>query len=241
MKIILFFDARNTPFSIFGNDVDEFKYLLDSSIVYGKDYPSGYVDYDMYCILIFLKSSKFDFNSILSDLRLESSFSEVEIKNILMENNFIKAVESDAKINVNDMVSKMDASQLSNLLKKHGIIASGKRKKLVKLAVQNIPENEFIDDFTITSEGLNFLDEFKWIGLFRVALNEFEFNEFYKYIDEHEGDYVQVALDFVDEHLNNAIGQRDFKYYDCCLKAITDIYAYDEYDLKTALCEEIKG
>ena len=233
------FDARNTPFSIFGND-DEPKYLLDPSIVYGKDYPSGYVDYDMFRILNLIKASKYDFDEILANIQLESAFSEVQIKETLLENNFITPKDCDVAINVKDRISKMDAAQLSRLLKKHGISASGKKKKLIKLAAQHIPENEFIDDFTITPDGLNFLEEFEWIGLFKWALDEFEFNEFHKYVDEHEGSHIQLALDFIDEHLKKAIRQRDFKYYDCCLRARADTYAFNEYDLKTALCEEIK-
>lgn len=234
------YDARNTPFSIFGNEADESKYMLDATVIYGKDYPSGYVDYDMYRILNRINGSESDFDSLMSDFVMESSFSEVQIKNILLDNDFIKPVDSDVEINVKEEVLKLNPSQLSKLLKKHGIIASGKKKKLIKLAVQNLPESEFINVFGITSEGLKFLEDFRWITLFHVALNDFEFNEFYRYIDEHEGDYMQLALDFTSEHLDNAIKQRDFAYYDICLGAKADIYAFERYDLKTAFHEEIR-
>ena len=233
------YDVRDTPYSIFGNE-SKSKYLLYPNISYGKDYPSGYADYDIFRILNCIKITP-DLNAIFSKITLESSFSQAMMEDVLLSDNLIEETESSQPVNVEKEVLKMDVSELSNLLKKHGITASGKKKKLVKLAIKNIPGHEFgTGEFKITSEGEKFLDEFNWISLYGWALEDFEFNDFYKYIDEHDGDSIFLALNFVDEHFALAKSKEDFEYYDNCYKSRALVYFFDDNDLNNALKTELE-
>ena len=222
------------PNSIFNKKSDT-KYMLYATVEYGKDYPSGYVDYDIFRIL-----NRIDYgdnlNDIFSTINLESSFTNSMMQNILIDNNFIEATDSSDDINIKKEALKMNPSELSALLKKYDIVASGKKKKLVKLVIENVPEYEFgSGEFKVTLEGKEFLKDFEWISLYGGALLKFEFNDFYKYLDEHDGEFMDLALDFINEHFIMAVNKKDFKYYDDCYEAKTLVYAYDDYDLEKAL------
>ena len=210
-------------------------YSLNRRILYGRDYPDSTIDYDLYTFLTFIKHD-IDYERTLKIMRFESSVPEGMFEEILIDKEFIKAKETGEKIDVKAEAAKMDATQLSMLLKKHGINVSGKKKKLLKLAVKNIPEHEFgPKDFEIAPKGEEYLEEYKWIGLYKYSLFEFDFNEFYKYLDEHEGNYNELALDFVYEHLKKAIKTENNSYFDRCLQAKTNIYLCDKYDVESGL------
>ena len=118
---------------LFLNDSDnEFKYVLDKDIVYGKDYPSGYVDWDLYRVLNCMENGH-DLDSILFRLNFNSSLSIEMIKDVLINQNLIESIGSDNTIDIKEEISKLNASELSNLLKKYNIPVSGKKKKLMKL------------------------------------------------------------------------------------------------------------
>ena len=103
------------PNSIFNKKSDT-KYMLYATVEYGKDYPSGYVDYDIFRIL-----NRIDYgdnlNDIFSTINLESSFTNSMMQNILIDNNFIEATDSSDDINIKKEALKMNPSELSALLK----------------------------------------------------------------------------------------------------------------------------
>ena len=232
------YDARGTQFSMFDEE-EESKYLLDATVDYGKDYPSGYVDYDMYRVLNYLGYDD-NIDVAFSSFGLKSSLNKPMMINVLLEHEFIRELYPSRDIDVSDEVSKMNASELSNLLRQHGFNVSGKKKKLAKMAIDLIPKHSFgSGEYEITDEGEKYLEEFRWIGLFSWHFEQFEFNEFYRYLDEHEGEYVQLALDFVGEHMKRAEMLKDFRYYDICLNAKVNTYAFENQNLKT-LTESIK-
>lgn len=225
---------------LFLNDSDnEFKYVLDKDIVYGKDYPSGYVDWDLYRVLNCMENGH-DLDSILFRLNFNSSLSIEMIKDVLINQNLIESIGSDNTIDIKEEISKLNASELSNLLKKYNIPVSGKKKKLMKLAIQNIPEHEFADvNYKISSEGEEFLKDYEWMKLYGFALYNFEFNEFYKYLDENDGNFIDLAFDYIAKHFKIAGALKDFLYYDACQDAWAQIYTFKK-DFTNGLTEELK-
>lgn len=212
------------------NDVvSDSKYFLDDNVNYGEDYPDSYVDYDLYRILKSIQENP-NLDEVLSDIKLEGLLSDSMIKKILFDKDFIKAVNSQVKVNIKDELQKMNASELKNLLKKYGINASGKKKKLIKLAVNSIPDSEFQKgSFEITAEGEDYLNKFQWVDFYDSSLYFFDFNEYYRYLEEHDGNYIQLGLDFNMEHFNSASKKEDVTYMDKCFisRALICIYADD--------------
>lgn len=63
--------------------------------------------------------------------------------------------------------------------------------------------------------------------MYDICLYDFEFNDFYKFIDENESkDMVQTAFEYVDRHLAHAHECEDFEYASVCMNALSLIYAY---------------
>lgn len=218
-----------------GFDVN-FKYVLDEDIVFGKDYPSGYPDLDIYHILSLMNMDE-PFSDILSNLKLESSFPEEMMRNILLDQNLIDAVPLDID---EEGIPKLSPLELSKILKNMGITASGKKKKLLKLVMENKDKlNIASGEYEVTPEGENFLNEFSWIEIYEYCLDYFEFNDYYKFMDEHEGNPAELTIDYLDEHIKLADEQKDFLYLNDCFESKVKFYLYNE-DLELALDEELK-
>lgn len=234
----IIYDVRDTPFSIFNHETVEHKYLLDPTIDYGRDYPTSYMDHDMYRILNAIKKEG-TWNNILSELYSMDNFNEKVVKQVLIEEEYIKVKSSNT--NIKKIVSHMEINELSELLKKHNINSYGKKNKLIKLVLEKIPHYEYDTSiiFEITSLGEKFLKDYEWISFFDDSLYEFEFDEFSKYLDEHDGDYINLGLDFTLEHLKFAIEQEDMRYFDICYKTKADIYSYI-HDYESSLTENLK-
>ena len=232
------YDVRNTPYSFLHREARG--YVLDEDIVFGKDYPTGSIDYDTFEILSFLKKKPI-LDEYFINFETKTAYGEPLLRKILMEKGYIAPIDSD-KGDFEDELFKMDASELSNMLKKHGIVASGKKKKLLKLALKNITALDFENcQVAVTESGEKFLEDYEWIGLYDICLSDFEFDDFYKFIDENGAeDLIQTALDYIDKHLEHAHECKDFGYVSCCIDARAYVYLYGD-DLCQSLKEEIRN
>ncbi len=198
-----------------------------------KKYPEANMKRDMVHVLNCLKKG-YPLDKIYSELDILT-----EIQNELISQNLIVSDSAD-DVDVNSEVMKLNNSQLLDLLKKYGIKSSGKRKKLVKLAIENIPSYEFDNaEFEITPDGEEFLAENEWIRYYDFALTSFIFDDFYMYIEENDGETFDLVLDFIDKHFEIAKHDEKFGYYDACLKAKALAYLYDK-DYHSSLIWELK-
>lgn len=66
-------------------------------------------------------------NKLLENLDLKTVYGKDILKHNLLENNYITPISSD-DIDIEDEILKMDAGELSNILKQNGIIAFGKKR-----------------------------------------------------------------------------------------------------------------
>lgn len=232
------YDVRGTEYSMFHQHKEG--YVIDENVVFGKDYPSGLVDKDMFHILVLLKED-LSLDEILQNLQLESSFTEVMIKEIMISHNLIEETAFNLENDI-EKISKMSSVELSEILKKSGIIASGKKKKLVKLVFEKCSSKDIgTGEYIITSEGENFLEKFEWILIYDFCLENFLFDDFYKYLDELEtsDDNIQNALDYLDEHIKHAKQKEDFFYLNNCYESRLLIYHFIK-DYEACLNESIK-
>lgn len=231
------YDVRGTPYSFLNKKST--KYVLDDSIIFGQDYPSGYLNYNMFNVLSEIREEE-DIDIAFSKVELVNYFSEDIIKKMLVESDFIY---SDAEIDVKKEVLKLSTEDLIHLLQNKGINASGKKKKLIKLAVENASPLDFTGESKVSVEGEGFLKDYAWIDIYNHCLDEFEFNDYNKYFNEHDSDdFMQMTIDYLDEHLKKAHDEEDFMYLNDCYLAKADVYIYfNEFEkaLKESLTQFI--
>ena len=222
-------DLRNLSYS---------QYILDKKVIYGLDYPESKIDLDLFHILTNLENTP-DLHKCFNEIELEGIFNYIDLKSILFDKKFIEPISKIDNNNFKREIMNKSSQELSKLLNRYGIIASGKVKKLQKLALKHIPESEFLEgDFKVTDEGRKYLDEFSWIEIYDTALNKFDFNEFYRFLDENEGTKSDLAVEFSKKHLTKANSNKDFKYCDDSYIALSDSYILNE-DMENALKTEI--
>ena len=213
------------------------KYALEE---YGKDYPSQSMNHDIYKVLSGLRIES-DINKVYSDLVFENPLNEVMMKGVLVENDLIEAGNVEM-INVKKEAENMSAQKLSEMLQQNGITASGKKKKLVKLAVKNISPEKFASNYHLTVEGEDFLEEFSWFEVYDEYMTLFELDDVSRYIDEHDGEIPEILNDYTDEHILMAHEKNDFEYLDDCLisQSLLRMH-YGDYEgcLRTSLREVI--
>ena len=216
------------------------KHALEEFIIYGKDYPSQSMNYNIFNVLYGLKTDS-DINNVYSNIELMDLYSDEILTEVLLNNNYIQPLNSD-EINIKKEASSKSPQELSELLKKEGIVASGKKKKLVKLAVKHVPPIRFCSNFRITDEGEEFLDDYAWFKIYDECLYGFDLNDVSKYIDEHDGDTIEVLDDYIHEHIDFANEKEDFEYLDDCYVAMSLFYmSQKDYEncLRTSLSEII--
>lgn len=233
------YDVRNSEFSVFNKKSEG--YVLDDGIVFGKDYPTGSFDYDTYQILNCIKNNTLSLNDVFEIYIPKTYEGENLLRKMILENNYIRPIIKESESDLKENLSKMNANELSDALKMYGIIASGKRKKLLKLALKNVKSTDFENaKYEITEKGLEFIDEFDWIGLYDFCLEKFEFDDFYKFYDENEFENtIELGLKYVIKHQIRANVFEDFEYLCDCMDATSMIHFYDK-NKYNALVSEIK-
>lgn len=200
------------------DETDVLKYKLDDT-EYGSEYPISY-DVDIYKVLQLLQIG-LDFNIAINVIEFEVSPNPEILFDILVHSGFIQ--ESQYEIDWMNSASEFNKSELKDILRENNLKVSGNKGELLKrLADNNV---SFGETFKITPKGQNYLKEFLWINYYERFLYDFDFNDFYKYKDNHEGDLKEVSLSYLDEHIKLARENDDKDYLEDCLfakKAILD-------------------
>ena len=216
------YDVRDTPYSIL-NKTNR-GYVLDKTIHFGRDYPSGTFEYDLYTIFKKLeKNHDLDYN--LHHTFFRTTMVEDLLKNHIINEEYAERISENIK---SDEIKKMNAPELSQLLKDNGINVAGKKKKLVKIALKNIESlNPNNAEYQLTQKGLEFIKEQNWIDIYDIALECFELNDFYKFHEENDFDTLEeLGIAYIDCHIKNAHELKDYCYVMDCITSKKLIYNY---------------
>lgn len=192
--------------------VDDDKHRLDATL-YGKDYPISY-DIDMYRFLTLLNDGV-DFNNVFDNIEVDISSREQTLTQMLYFSGYIK--EDVSNFDWISKSSEFTVAELKNILKENNLKVSGRKIELL----QRLDENEvYYKKSGITLEGIEFLKDNVWIEFYEEFLNKFNFNDFNKFWDEHEGvGLLDIALDYLKQHLKLANKRNDKKYIKDCKNA----------------------
>lgn len=197
--------------------IDDYpQYKLDDT-EYGKDYPVSY-DMDIYHILDAMDNVNNDFEMMFIQMELSSNN---WLSSLMLSSGLIKIEGVD--IDWINRASEFKKDELKEILRENGLKVSGNKKELLKrLADNNVTYGE---SFKITQKGKNYLNEFSWIQYYEEFLDEFDFNDFYRYLDNHEGKLKDISLMYLDEHIALARQNEDMEYLENCIiskKIISD-------------------
>ena len=207
---------------------DTERYALDESITSGEGNTSGLIYKDIYTLLDLLDDDLGD-ESLFLFYTPESSSDSLSIRNMMLKKGYMNehSLTSEEKLR---MISDMPVSELSELLGDAGFNVSGKRKKLLKIASDNISSIEFENVYHITPEGEKFMKDFEWIDIYEDCLECFEFDDFYNYLNNLETDksYVEIGLDYVDAHIQNAKKKESFLYLAMCYVAQAFLFEFTD-------------
>lgn len=191
---------------------NEFRYKLDST-EFGKDYPISY-DLDIYTVLESLNEG-LDYNIIMDFIELEMAPNTQMLTDLLLYSELIQKEEYEIDwINSGFDFKK---AELQDILRENNLKVTGNKSELLeRLSENNV---KFGETFKITSKGKKYLEEFSWINYYGRFLYDFDFNDFYKYLDNHEGKLKDVSLKYLDEHIDLAKENEDKDYLEDCLFA----------------------
>ena len=113
----------------------------------------------------------------------------------------------------------LTVNDLKKILRNNNLKVSGRKQELIdRVAENHLPLDNFkSENVVITPEGEDFIKNNLWIDFYDNFLNRFDFNDFLKYLDNNEGDFIEICLDYVDEHLKLAKKENDGEYVSVCL------------------------
>ena len=207
----------NSPFPIaemmWGSGGD--KYKLDDTF-YGKDYPISHDNY-VFRVLNYLKKVPI-LNIALAFTDMEGAMTQHVVEELLFSQNLISdEVNYD---NWDEFANEsLTVNDLKKILRNNNLKVSGRKQELIdRVAENHLPLDNFkSENVVITPEGEDFIKNNLWIDFYDNFLNRFDFNDFLKYLDNNEGDFIEICLDYVDEHLKLAKKENDGEYVSVCL------------------------
>ena len=212
------------------------KYKLEE-IDYGIEYPTSY-DLDQYQILKLIDEyHNLDLAFlILSDLKLpQDIFADLLFEGGYVTYEITKETWSDFANN------EFTVNDLKDILKMNGLKVSGRKQELIdRIAENDISFDGFISDkLFLTEKGKNYLNEYSWIGLYMEFLRKFDFDEFYRFYDDADGNFNEIVSEYLDEHIKLAKKSKDFNYLIDCFSSKAIFSELDE-NLDEALKWEMR-
>ena len=209
------------------------KHVLDWRIKYGsEEYPSRYDLLDCYIVLSYINENHVSFEDVIRTIELNTLIPF----NLFFKCNMAALIEPVDSGGLSDDLNKLYIDDLSTILSSNNLSSHGKKKKLVKLAIENnlVPPN-YKGKCVLSKEGEKFLNEENWIGIYDKYLYKFEFNDFYYNIDKNKDLYTQI-LELLDKYSHKAF---EMLFVDDCYEAKSDIY-YHMKDYEKCLILSLK-
>lgn len=197
-------------------DNDE-KYKLDDTY-YGKDYP---ISHDIYVFRILKSLKKHNSLKIAKAIAgMKGSMTPHAVESQL----FMQGLITD-EVNYDNWDEfahdSLTIKDLKNILRNNNLKISGKKQELIdRIAENQIPLDDFKSDkATVTPDGEEFLQQNQWIDFYDTFLEKFDFNDFVKYLDNNDGEFIELSLNYLQDHLKLAEKENNSIYVADCIIA----------------------
>lgn len=194
---------------------DDEKYKLDDTF-YGKDYPKSY---DIYIFRV-LKSLKKHNNLTfaLATADMDGEMTSHTVNSLLHMQDLI-----NDEVNYDNWDEfahdSLTVNDLKNILRDNNLKISGKKQELIdRIAENQIPLDEFKSEKVIvTPNGEEFIQNNEWIDFYDTFLDKFNFNDFVKFLDTNDGEFIELVLKYLEKHLEIATKENDSTYIAHCI------------------------
>lgn len=207
-----------------GNNEEQYK--LDNTKHKSK-YPVIY-DLAMFdCLKLFNKN-----NNFLQSINKEGYFSikeEDEIEDLLVKKGYI-----DGSVDYENWDEYADhfltVSALKDFLRKNNLKVSGRKQELVdRVRENNLSLDEFDTfEYRKTDKGIQYIKDNEWMEFYNIFLQPFDFEDFSRYYNSHNGNIEDIAHDYLDELFELGKKNKDSNLLDVIVKVKKIINHYFE-------------
>lgn len=200
----------------------ENKYRLDGDMQVTADLTIP--DKDLYMILDRLNRGR-NYYEALTSVEFDCLASPESLTDCLMEFQFIQK-DGICEVDwINDDII-LPKDDLKAMLIENNLSHEGNKKDLLKRLAEN--DITLGDDYKITAKGKDFLKEHPVMAFYWEFFDEFNFEDYSRYLESHEGSIKEASLDYTEEHLKLARKSGDEEYIEDCICSKEDIMEFGD-------------
>lgn len=113
-----------------------------------------------------------------------------------------------------DFSKDLSIQELRLFLEINNVDSSGSKEELIsRIFESGLKLEEFKSEKTfLTQQAYDYLKEHQWIQFYEDHLWNYDFFEFSEYFYDHDGSIEEIALDYLDEHIELTYDSSDFDY-----------------------------
>lgn len=190
------------------DDREKFSLIYDGNVP--KDYDRSQLQYTFDFIYLVLKRDA-SIDGAIRGVANEYDLSEDYLKDYLIENKYI--LNRTNKNLINEQLKQYNTKALKKLLKKHGLKASGKRKRIEERIIES---NLIGSEYYLSSKSRVFYKNKKRrIRIFNDYLSDYyyfnEFNDYY--MDNYRKKEAKIPIEYIKKHIEKAIEDKNHKNY----------------------------
>ena len=190
------------------DDREKFSLIYDGNVP--KDYDRSQLQYTFDFIYLVLKRDA-SIDGAIRGVANEYDLSEDYLKDYLVENKYI--LNRTNKNLINEQLKQYNTKALKKLLKKHGLKASGKRKRIEERIIES---NLIGSEYYLSSKSRVFYKNKKRrIRIFNDCLSDYyyfnEFNDYY--MDNYRKKEAKIPIEYIKKHIEKAIEDKNHKNY----------------------------
>lgn len=190
------------------DDREKFSLIYNGNVP--KDYDRSQLQYTFDFIYLVLKRDA-SIDGAIRGVANEYDLSEDYLKDYLVENKYI--LNRTNKNLINEQLKQYNTKALKKLLKKHGLKASGKRKRIEERIIES---NLIGSEYYLSSKSRVFYKNKKRrIRIFNDCLSDYyyfnEFNDYY--MDNYRKKEAKIPIEYIKKHIEKAIEDKNHKNY----------------------------
>lgn len=211
------------------------------SFKYSNGVPKGYdvsqIQYTFDFIDLVLKRDS-SIDDAIKGVSNEYGLSENYLKDYLIENKYV--LNKGNNEDISQKLKTYNTKTLKKMLKKHGLKASGKRKKIEERIIEN---NLFGNNYYLSSKSKVFhKNKKRRIRIFNKFLSQYyyfnEFNEYY--MDNYRKKEEKIPIEFINQHLIKSIENKNHRLFTLNNQVLVELY-YEKENNKKMLEHVLKN